>query len=355
MTKSKVLINLIVFLMLDLSLGTLYGRLKKAPSNPGMVEKSEKAFRCRDMDFHHGLRPNFDGYAYWDRIYRVSTDNYGFKSEPGRRTNIHPLGHRTVFLGDSFTEGIGIEYSKTFVGLFDSAYPHQEVVNMGVASYSPKLYKDKLRHFHSKGFDYDRLILCLDISDIQDEIVYYGMRAMVDPRERGLFRFIEAATRHSLFASVFQRIGRKTDIYNRLVGYQWKYSEERPKWPDNPRIFEEWGRMGLSLAASSMDTIVDMHLSTGKEMVMVIYPWPEQIRSESYNNRHTSFWKNYCRRRGLVLVDLFEVFERESRRMGKEKLLLEYFIPGDVHWNDRGHRFVFRSLDSALGVRNIDL
>jgi hypothetical protein len=322
---------------------------------PGMVEKSEKAFRRRDIAFHHGLQPDFDGHTYWDQRYRISTDNLGFKSHPGRKTSLYPDDVRTVFIGDSFTEGIGVEYDRTFAGMFDSAYPRHEIVNMGVASYSPKLYKDKLRHFRGKGFEYHRLVLCLDISDIQDEIVYDGKRARLDPRERRLFKTIESISHYSLIVSVFQHIGRKTNAYNSIVGYQWKYSEERSKWPDDERIFSEWGCMGLSLAAANMDTIIEMQRQEGKEMVMVIYPWPQQIISGSFRNHQTSFWQAYCSRKGVILVNLFDAFERECQRMGKEKVLADYFISGDVHWNERGHAFVFRALDSAFSAEKVGL
>lgn len=355
MNKFKVLINFVVFLVLDIFVGTLYGRLRLPSPVTDIGAKSEKAFRCREKDFHHGLRPNVDGQAYWAQSYRLSTDNFGFKSEPGRRLTLHAAGRRTVFLGDSFTEGIGVSYPHSFVGLFDSAYPHQEVVNMGVASYSPKLYKEKLRHFRSLGFEYDRLILCLDISDIQDEIVYNGMRARVDPRERPLFSFIEWATWHSLFALFFHRLTRHTDIYHQMVGNPGKYNEERSKWPDDVSIFNEWGRMGLTLAAANLDTIIEMQRTDGKKMVMVVYPWPEQIRAGSFKNRQTDFWQAYCKRKKVTFINLFDAFEREYQRIGTKKLLSDYFISGDVHWNKRGHSFVFSVLDSALQSQKVGL
>jgi hypothetical protein len=355
MSSLKIMINVFVYLMFDISLGTLYGKFREAEPKSSMVEESEKAFRRREIAFHHGLLPCFDGYTFWHQRYRISTDNLGFKSQPFRQTALSPSRVRTVFLGDSFTEGIGVEYHRTFVGLFDSAYPRQEIVNMGVASYSPKLYKEKLRHYRAAGFEYDRLILCLDISDIQDEIVYNGMRARLDPRERRLYRFIESMSHYSLSVSLFQRLGRKTELYNRVVGYQWKYSEERSKWPDDEGVFNEWGKLGLKMAASNMDTIVDMQRSARKQMVLVIYPWPQQIMSGSFRNQQTSFWRDYCKSNGITLINLFDSFEQACMRMGKEKVMSDYFISGDVHWNENGHAFVFRALDSALRASNIGL
>jgi len=165
----------------------------------------------------------------------------------------------------------------------------------------PKLYKDKLRHFLAQGLEYDNLVVCLDISDIQDELVYTGRHDLVDTRERRLYKTINFLRDHSLIFSFVQRFARRTSTYRRIVGHEWKYSEEKPKWTDDDPIFEEWGRLGLASAAANMDTLVDLQRSLGKRMALVVYPWPWHLREGSFENRQTAFWQDFCRRRGGAL------------------------------------------------------
>lgn len=348
MTKKTIAVNLLVLLILDVVLGTAYSASLKQDPKRAMVEGTEKAFRTEEVAFHHGLRPNFDGRAYWDGFYRMTTDDLGFKCRPGKRTELAKHGPRTVWLGDSFTEGVGIEYDQTFVGLFDKAYPGREMVNMGVVSYSPRLYKEKLRYFLGKGLEYDELVVCLDISDIQDELVYSGREQLVDTRKRPLYQSIQWLRAHSLIFSALQGVASKRDTYKRIVGREFKSSEERDKWTDNDKVFEEWGRMGLESASANMDTVVAMHTELGRRMALVVHPWPNHLRNGSFRNRQTEYWSAFCARHGIVFVNLFDAFERECRRIGTEKVLSEYFIEKDVHWTRSGHAFIYRSLDSAL-------
>lgn len=141
MNLQKITINLGILLILDILLGTLYRHLQQMVEKPDVNENSERAFRCKEKYFHHGLTPDFDGQAFWHRPYRMSTDNLGFKSNPGRTISFCQDNRRTVFLGDSFTEGIGVEYQQTFAGLFGKANPYMEVVNMGLLHIRPSCTK----------------------------------------------------------------------------------------------------------------------------------------------------------------------------------------------------------------------
>ena len=52
--------------------------------------------------------------------------------------------YKYAFLGDSFTEGLGLNYSDTFAGML-SDYSRYEIINMGVTSYSPIIYWNKIK------------------------------------------------------------------------------------------------------------------------------------------------------------------------------------------------------------------
>jgi|GEM_PF-2484955 len=76
MAKKTLAINLLILLVLDVVLGTFYSASLKPDPKRAMVESTERAFRTEEAALHHGLRPNFDGKAYWDGFYRMTTDNF---------------------------------------------------------------------------------------------------------------------------------------------------------------------------------------------------------------------------------------------------------------------------------------
>jgi hypothetical protein len=81
---------------------------------------------------------------------------------------------RIVFLGDSFTEGLGVPWGETFVGRIAEALEPKgiEVLNAATASYSPLLYYDKMKYWIEQGLVFDELVVFVDISDVRDELAY---------------------------------------------------------------------------------------------------------------------------------------------------------------------------------------
>ncbi|HIF03288.1 MAG TPA: hypothetical protein EYQ84_08375 [Nitrospinaceae bacterium] len=75
-----------------------------------------------------------------DRRIKLHTNSLGFKDKSSRRISLLPSKNytkRIVFIGDSFTEGLMLEYKNTFVGIIDKELNKKsiQVLNAGVSSY----------------------------------------------------------------------------------------------------------------------------------------------------------------------------------------------------------------------------
>jgi hypothetical protein len=79
-------------------------------------------------------------------------------------------------VGDSFTEGVGVPYEETFVGL-GSAFPNLDVLNAGVSDYGPSVYYLKTKYLLDLGLQVNEIIVYVDISDVADEAVSYRFDA----------------------------------------------------------------------------------------------------------------------------------------------------------------------------------
>ena len=78
-------------------------------------------------------------------------------------------------------------------------------------------------------------------------------------------------------------------------------------------------------------------LKYGINLIVVVYPWPDQIINRDLNSRQVSFWQAWAKGRNVQFVNLFPAFISDK---DGEATIREYFIPGDVHWNESGHRLV---------------
>lgn len=133
-----------ILLLLDFA----YSNLFHVPRPP---------LRVPDANFDHGLAPNFDGYDLWaDRIYAVRTNSLGFKDAAVREVPLSVPHRRTLLIGDSFAEGIGLPFEETFAGLLYLAGQSRpakiEFLNASVASYSPTLYLRRIKALLDRGF-----------------------------------------------------------------------------------------------------------------------------------------------------------------------------------------------------------
>ena len=119
--------------------------------------------------FHHTFAPNQAFKDHWGHEFKICTDDNGFriKCDGNSYKNFD-----IAFIGDSFTEGVGVNFEESFVGKIANKFPDLKIANLGVVSYSPSMYLTKVRYYLEKGITFKRLIVYVDISDIQDDALY---------------------------------------------------------------------------------------------------------------------------------------------------------------------------------------
>ena len=157
--------TILLFLLVDVFLGAWVISLVR-PSEP---------FRVRHPVYHHTLKPNYDGLGRWGTwSYRICTSGEGFKTSCAQK-NSTKKEFDVAFLGDSFTEGIGLPYEQTFVGMVAAKQPDLSIANLGVVSYSPAIYLAKLKELFAKGYRFNHVVVFIDIGDAYDEANAYDL------------------------------------------------------------------------------------------------------------------------------------------------------------------------------------
>ena len=73
----------------------------------------------RKPHYHHGLPNNFDGRSKWGAEFpEMTTNSLGMRDCCARQVAPRQSRHRILFIGDSFTEGVGVKFDGSFVGHF---------------------------------------------------------------------------------------------------------------------------------------------------------------------------------------------------------------------------------------------
>ena len=109
-----------------------------------------------------------------DVVFDSSDNLYVLENHRIRKIDLKKK-NRIVFIGDSFTFGVLLDYEFTVPGLADIYFREKgiEVLNAGVSSYSPSIYYNKIKFFIEQGLKFSHIVVFIDISDIEDEAVVY--------------------------------------------------------------------------------------------------------------------------------------------------------------------------------------
>ncbi len=326
--------------------------------------------------YHHGLRRNFSGLYEWggERFW-IKTNSLGMKAPQVEEIPLVSDRYRTVFIGDSFTEGKGLGFEQTWVGIIANLWRSRgiEVYNAGVSSFSPHLYELRVRDLVEwEGFRFAELVVAIDLSDVQDELLYQEVKQVVDRSWMSSMRnwWKKYVRDYSFIGYHFGKISwvdpginlkskpelvavadgglprssvstpetpSKIGAYFDLWPSEKAFYAERGEWTRNPEIYERWGRLGSELEIYYMDRLFRFCQEKGIRLSIMIYPWKQQIEDRRLDCPHVKMWEEFCRQRGVKLVNLYPPFLRE-RASGPVKD--RFFIDGDVHWNVEGNRFV---------------
>ena len=351
-----VLLTLSLVLLLDFGVRAAYRTFWKKKSPPVVTHRTAQA------EYHHGLRPNM---TVTDRIggreYPFFSNSLAMRDREVRQVSLQKASPRILFIGDSFTEGVGLPWEQTFVGKVQTALTPAgvEVLNAGVNSYCPLLIRHRLRDLvERQGLELDRVVVLIDISDVLQELQYretpdgsveaipyapFEKQAAALDRANRVQDWLEqnVEDRFVLLGALSRNLRlwwRSNDsatlLWDRMGDWAWN-------WPDSKGPYRELIDRGLSSAAAQMGDLA-RHLKSRKiALTVVVYPWPQQLGSPFQPGEAERFWGEWARNQGVDFISLYPRF----RELGPAAEVREkYYFRGDSHWNAVGHAEVAAAL-----------
>jgi hypothetical protein len=329
-------------------------------------QEQARVARIYDPVYDHGLAPKFDGYDIWGEArYRLITDSLGFKDASTRDVPLQSSTRRILLIGDSFAEGIGLPYERTFAGLLEEAGQSRpdkvEFLDAGVASYSPSIYYAKIKYLLDKGLKFDEVVLLSDSSDVEDEATsyfcvdddpQYHKYCMTPPGA-----VPEPAVKRDFFIDHFVVTNRvrvtvkrwiQSSLGNRRAAIDSDHN--RIGWttknPDPARYRPLGVDGGISRSLQNMGKLSDLLASRGIPLTIVVYPWAQQIAQDDRDSRQVHLWRDFCPGRCKAFIDLFPPFFAAADR---DKDWYEHlYILGDDHFSAAGNRMLYEELAKRL-------
>jgi lysophospholipase L1-like esterase len=316
--------------------------------------------------YQHGFNAGTTGVNYYGHMqYPIAVNSMGMVDAAPRKVEPkNPLKHRLLLLGDSFVEGVGYPYKQTFAGLLQqqTAAHNIEILNAGVASFSPRLYYLRLKYLlEQEQLKVNEVFCFIDYSDIGDELVYedfepesYSAIENYETQVKQFFRKNSLATYLYYTIKLKSFVSKNKDnIQAEGAFWQKTNNEFLEECPDFFYLRSYWHTLNtndycikkaLNNFEKNITLLNNLCKANNIKLTMVIYPYPGHIDDspEELNAILTPFMQ-VAQNKQIKLINLYPLFvlnDKEKIRQYQKK----YFIPNDGHWNNLGHQFIANHL-----------
>jgi len=327
-------------------------------------DKKTKPLPYIDHDIYdHTLKKNFKEKIIWEdnAPYEYCTDINGFRSKCSSKKNILNKKFDIAFLGDSFTEGIGVEFSKTFVGLFEESNPNYNIANLAVTSYSPSVYLIKFNELLKEDYFFDRIFVFIDISDIHDESKKYDIKnnKVVRKKNQHLINFQKKI--NHLFPIITKSNKRLKNVIIPNIGKKFfsKSTKEcnyldkcyrKSSWTFEKNAYDT---QYISKSIRAMERLHKIAKDKNISLSIGVYPWPAQLLYDTEKSKQVEIWKDFCETRCEFFFNSFPDFFNIANKTNTAHVLNNYFIKGDVHFNEKGHKIIADNLNHVIKKRGL--
>jgi hypothetical protein len=344
--KANIFVNFFLFFFFFLTTDFIATSIYQQPKKDTFVVEHHK--------FHHHFKANImSNESFNDQKYTVITNSLGFRDKKIRNIDYENIGKRLVLIGDSFTEGTLLNYEDTFAGMIDDQLSGDEweVLNLGVSSYSPIIYYNKIKYFLDKGLKFTHLAVFIDISDIEDEAIvyYYDENLQSVQSVHSVLNKFKSYLRNNFFLTYnFLHYFHHGKIYTEK---RFKSSEEyleflhsdsykRDKWTINHNIYAEY-QTGINNSLKYMKLLKLLLDKHNIKMYVAVYPWSTQLYFKDLESIQVKIWKKFSQENEVEFINLFPLFiNKNDNSVDINKKIKKYYFPFDVHFNKEGNKII---------------
>ena len=360
----KSLVILIITFFLSLGVDYLLGKkiLKLIDGHLIKTQFYGRLLRVDNSIYHHGFMPNvnYKNNVGFQGKFTICTNNHGFRDSCGKK-NINK-NFDIAFMGDSFVEGYSVNFEDSFVGIFSESKKNLKIANLGVSSYSPKIFYAKLNYLLSEGFKFKEIIFFVDISDLYDDNVSYKLNedltiSEIDFKKKGLKRRKFLRTNFPLTNYYMYVLKKNRQLKNRRKSEDPK-ENINPKFNKKANYKAEWTYYSHTTHPEYIDSIKEsqknlinimekiysMLRKNNIQMSIAVYPWPQQLKNDNVNSKHVVMWEKFCETKCNNFINYFPLFFNEKEEKSFLEVYKKYYFWNDIHFNLEGNKLISKKL-----------
>lgn len=381
----KKLYLIVSFLLIDLLLSQLF-LLKILENDILNAHKESFENRIFNKDYNYTFKKQVKFKSQYEgNIYTISTNDLGFRDD-----DILPLDRDKLYsivIGDSFVEGVGLEYKDTIVGILNQNLESDsfKFLNAGVASYSSYIYLKKIKQIINENNDLNikDVIVFLDKSDISDDEAYLNKPLFFknkypkgkfifqrkvdfykDLKDLSFWRFYTKQTVSGKIIKVitdkienfFSNLKKRVLISKKLNKNFFEVNNLEIKaiksvnstqritnWYKN----ELWEKRGKKNIQFALDNIQELKIFLNKKnvnLIVVLYPWPFEIDDKEIRKKYLEFIVPSLDEINVNKLVIYQDFLKGNIYEN----ISENYLYNDIHFNKNGNKIITNNLISFI-------
>lgn len=256
-----------------------------------------------------GLRENAEG-RVWGKAFH--TDEYGC------RKNAVPVSKgkkKWLFIGDSVTEGVGVEDKETFSSLCSAELKDYSVMNYSLIGYSISDYRNIINSVVAHDSTVELVTVCFCLNDV------YGPAKSSD---------LPTMARNNGIGALNAFLQEHCGTYKLLKLFMFRNSDRYYRYD---RSFYESGNTYFTQAMSELQECDSVCKSNGIYFNVVMLPYRSQLTGSNAKDRAPQqLVAEYCFSNDIEFFDAAEAF----REIKSPQDL--YLFADEIHFSPTGHK-----------------
>ena len=347
-----------------------------------LIRANKESFenRVSDENYKYTFKKEVQFTSQYDgNIYNIFTNDLGFRDDRIKKLDRKKLF--SILIGDSFVEGVGLDYPDTIVGMLNKELKNDdfEYLNAGVASYSSYIYFKKIEDIIKKNDDLriKEVIVFLDKSDVSDDERYLlepttfentkgkfiNQRKedfFKDLQELSFWRFytkqtisgklikLSADQIENFFSNIQKRflISKKTNKkffeINNLEVKAIKSINNKPhirNWYLG-ELWEKRTKRNIEFSIKNLSKLKNILDKKNINLLVVLYPWSFEIDDPKIRKKYLEFIIPLLNENEIKNISVYQDFLDGNiyENIGKN------FLYNDIHYNKNGNRVIVNNL-----------
>ena len=375
----KKLYFITVFIIIDLLLSQLF--LLKFLEND-LIKANKDSFENRvfNKNYNYTFKKQAQFTSQYDgNIYQIFTNDLGFRDD-----STQPLDRDkeySILIGDSFIEGVGLDYKDTIVGILNKNLANNKFkfLNAGVASYSSYIYFKKIEDIIKNNSDLKvkKVIVFLDKSDVSDDERYLNKPAFFkntkgkfinqrkedflgDLKELNFWRFYTKQTISGKIIKLgtdqiedfLSNIKKRSFISKKLNKSFFEVTELEIKAiksiNNKPHIrnwylgstWEERTKKNIKFSVENLSNLKNFLEKKNIDLLVVLYPWSFEIDNKEIRKKYLEFIIPLFNENKINNLTVYDGFLKGNiyESIGKN------YLYNDIHFNKNGNQVIVNEL-----------